>query len=103
MTPEEVELHFNAELDVVIETCPTSNLRIGAVPDAQAHPVHRFLASDVKLAIGADDPGIFDCTLADEVDWVHHHSDMDADALHARLGDPHHYRLGRRRAWRNGH
>ncbi len=92
-----------AELDVVIETCPTSNLRIGAVPDAQAHPVHRFLASEVKLAIGADDPGIFDCTLADEVDWVHRHSDMDADALHARLGDPYHYRLGRRRARRSGH
>lgn len=87
------------ELDVVVETCPTSNLRIGAVPDPQAHPIHRFLASDVRLAIGADDPGIFDCTLADEVDWVQRHTHMDAAALQARLGDPRHYRCGRRRAW----
>ena len=87
------------ELGVVIETCPTSNLRIGAVPDANAHPIHRFLASNVKLAIGADDPGIFDCTLADEVDWVHHHTGIDAEALQARLDDPRHYRCGRRRTW----
>ena len=86
-----------AELDVVIETCPTSNLRIGAVPNAQAHPIHRFLASNVKLAIGADDPGIFDSTLADEVDWVDRHTSMGTDALQKRLGDPHNYRLGLRR------
>ena len=107
-TPERLEdvhrrqdyvLNRLTELGVVIETCPTSNLRIGAVPDAKTHPVHRFLASDVKLAIGADDPGIFDSTLADEVDWVHQHTGMDASTLQSRLDDPRHYRFGRRRAW----
>ncbi len=83
-----------AALGTVVETCPTSNLRIGAVPDAKDHPVHRFLASDVRLAIGADDPGLFDCTLADEVDWVQRHSGMTPNALQARLGDPHDYRCG---------
>ena len=67
-----------AALGTVVETCPTSNLRIGAVPDAKDHPVHRFLASDVRLAIGADDPGLFDCTLADEVNWVQRHTGMTA-------------------------
>ena len=83
-----------AALGTVVETCPTSNLRIGAVPDAKDHPVHRFLASDVRLAIGADDPGLFDCTLADEVNWVRHHTGMTPDALQARLGDPRDYRCG---------
>ena len=91
-------LNHLSELGVVIETCPTSNLRIGAVPGPQAHPIHRFLASDVHLAIGADDPGIFDCTLADEIDWVQRHAGMDVAALHARLGDPRNFRCGRRRA-----
>ena len=83
-----------AALGTVVETCPTSNLRIGGVPNAQDHPVHRFLASDVRLAIGADDPGLFDCTLADEVHWVQHHTGMTANALQARLGDPRTYRCG---------
>lgn len=86
-----------AALGTIVETCPTSNLRIGAVPDAQNHPVHRFLAADVRLAIGADDPGLFDCTLADEVNWVQRHAGMTASALQARLGDPHDYRCGLRR------
>ncbi len=83
-----------ATLGTVVETCPTSNLRIGAVPDAKDHPVHRFLASNVRLAIGADDPGLFECTLADEVDWVQRHTDLTPDALQARLGDPRDYRCG---------
>lgn len=85
-----------AALGTVVETCPTSNLRIGAVPAAKDHPVHRFLASEVQLAIGADDPGLFDCTLADEVDWVQRHAGLTPDALQARLGDPRTYRFGPR-------
>jgi adenosine deaminase len=92
-----------SELGIVVETCPTSNLRIGAVPSAADHPVHRFLASDVNLAIGADDPGVFDCTLADEVDWVQRHTDLDAQALQVRLADPRNFRCGLRRAWRGVH
>ncbi|MFG0250869.1 MAG: hypothetical protein ACF8OB_18430 [Phycisphaeraceae bacterium JB051] len=75
-------------LGTVIETCPTSNLRIGGVPSPAEHPVHRFLESDVNLLIAADDPGIFNVTLADEVDWVNKHSPMDQSQLLKRLGDP---------------
>ncbi len=32
-------------LGTVIECCPTSNLRIGGVPDPSHHPLHRFLAT----------------------------------------------------------
>jgi hypothetical protein len=89
------------ELEVVIETCPTSNLLIGAVPDAAQHPIHRFLRSDVHLAIGADDPGVFDCTLESEVDWVAAHTELDEAALAKRLGDPRHYRFGLHRPLHN--
>ena len=66
---QDFAIHRLTELGAVIESCPTSNLRIGGVPDAAHHPIHRFLAADVNLVVGADDPGIFDSPLAAEVDW----------------------------------
>jgi hypothetical protein len=84
-----------AALGTVIETCPTSNLLIGGVPEPHHHPVHRFLASPVPLVIGADDPGIFETTLGEEVDWVLRHSGWTPQRLAQRLGDPLRFRLGR--------
>jgi hypothetical protein len=82
-----------AELGTVIETCPTSNLRLGGVPSPAQHPLHRFLASAVGLAVGADDPGIFDVTLAHEVDWAVAQSGMTATQFAHRLGNPRHFAL----------
>ena len=90
-----------ARLGTVIETCPTSNLRIGGVPDPAHHPIHTFLKSDVNLAIGADDPGIFNSPLAREIDWVLAHTNWTPKALANRLGDPRRFRLGRLRPSRN--
>ena len=84
-----------AELGAMIESCPTSNLRLGGVPDPASHPIHRFLNSPVGLAVCADDPGIFNSPLAAEVDWVARHADLDDDALTKRLGDPRRFRLQR--------
>ncbi|MEE2658647.1 MAG: hypothetical protein VX733_09105 [Candidatus Latescibacterota bacterium] len=81
-------------LGTVIESCPTSNRRLGNVPTDNLHPVHRFLRSEVNLVIGADDPGIFDSPLAEEVDWVARTSELAPDQLARRLGDPYRFRLG---------
>ena len=86
-----------AALGTVIESCPTSNLRIGKVPDPALHPLHHFLKTRVNLVIGADDPGIFASPLAAEIDWVLAHTGLDAAGLMRRLGDPRCFRLGRRR------
>lgn len=82
-----------AKLEVVIECCPTSNLRIGGVPDEKHHPIHRFLDSKVKLAICADDPGIFDSSLGSEIDWVLTHTKYKEKDLVKRLKDPICYKL----------
>jgi adenosine deaminase len=84
------------ELGTIIECCPTSNLRIGGVPDPTYHPLHRFLQSDVNLVICSDDPGSFDITLASEIDWVLTHTDFTEETLQKRLGDPRRFRLGQR-------
>ncbi len=85
-------------LSVAIESCPTSNLRIGGVPRPADHPVWRFLDHDVPLTISADDPGIFGVTLSDEIDWLLQHGQRDAATLASRLGDPRRLRLGQQRA-----
>lgn len=82
------------QLGTVIETCPTSNLRIGGVPDPAHHPIHTFLKSNVNLVIGADDPGIFDSPLASEIDWALTHTNWTPEALEKRLGDPRRFQLG---------
>ena len=84
-------------MGTVIESCPTSNLRIGGVPEPQAYPIFRFLETDVDLAICTDDPGGFDVTLEHEVEWVVRHGDWTRERLAERLGDPYRFRLGQRR------
>ena len=79
---------------VVIESCPSSNMRLGSVPGVAEHPVHRFLASDVPLVIGADDPGIFDSPLAAEVEWTAATSSLSRQQLARRLGDPRRFACG---------
>lgn len=80
-------------LGTVIECCPTSNLRIGSVPDVKHHPIHRFLGSKVKLAICSDDPGIFDSSLSAEVDWVVQNTTYTKEDLITRLENPMKYKL----------
>ena len=81
-------------LGTVIECCPTSNLRIGGIPDPVHHPLHRFLAHGVNLIVGSDDPGNFDVTLASEIDWVLTHTGMTEADLERRLGNPRRFALG---------
>lgn len=85
------------KLGTVVETCPTSNRLFGRVPAPAHHPVHRLLASGVNLVIGADDPGIFESPLAEEIDWVCRHTGKSAEQLARRLGDPRRFGLNRLR------
>jgi hypothetical protein len=52
--------------DAVIESCPTSNFRIGRIPSVEAHPLSRFVDSELDVCISTDDPGIFAIDLEHE-------------------------------------
>ena len=41
---------------VVCDVCPTSNVRLGAVPSMAEHPLPQMLAAGVKCSISTDDP-----------------------------------------------
>ncbi|MGK5530948.1 hypothetical protein [Streptomyces sp. URMC 129] len=76
----------------VIEVCPTWNRRIGGITDPACHPVHRFLSAGLTVAVSSDDPGLFGTTLADEVDWVCHHTGGGPDLRDHLIGPAWHSR-----------
>jgi len=51
---------------IVLDVCPTSNLRTGAVPDLAAHPLPRLLTAGVRCTVGTDDPAMFGTDLRRE-------------------------------------
>ena len=57
-----------AGLGSIIEVCPTSNIRIAGITEVEHHPVRRFVEFGLPFVVGSDDPGIFDTTLAEEID-----------------------------------
>lgn len=67
--------HLIAVRDVVIETLPVSNLRIGQIRHIQDHHILRWLKvegyaekgdADMNICMGSDDPGIFATDLKNE-------------------------------------
>jgi hypothetical protein len=83
--------------NVIVEVCPTSNLRIGAIPDFSQHPFHRFSEAGIPMAICTDDPGVFGVTLKDEIDLVAQSCGISETELQSRLGMAHEYRLSKER------
>jgi aminodeoxyfutalosine deaminase len=47
----------------VLDVCPLSNLRTGAVTSLENHPLPRLVAAGVRCSISTDDPAMFDTDL----------------------------------------
>ncbi len=62
--PKLLELLY--AMQVPLEICPTSNVRLGLYPDIAAHPIGILWKAGLFLTINTDDPPMFDTTLADE-------------------------------------
>lgn len=54
---------------VPLEVCPSSNVRLGIVPDLDRHPLPRLWAAGANVTVNSDDPPFFGTTLVDE---LHH-------------------------------
>ncbi len=48
---------------IVLDVCPLSNLRTGAVASLDDHPLPRLVAAGVRCSISTDDPAMFDTDL----------------------------------------
>ncbi len=48
---------------IVLDVCPLSNLRTGAVASLEEHPLPRLVAAGVRCTVSTDDPAMFDTDL----------------------------------------
>ncbi|HWQ15024.1 MAG TPA: adenosine deaminase [Roseiflexaceae bacterium] len=55
------------ERRVMLDVCPTSNVRTGAAPGLEAHPLRQLFDAGVRISINSDDPVFFSTTLCDEL------------------------------------
>jgi len=51
---------------IPLEICISSNVRTGAVPSLNEHPVRSLFDAGVEIVLNTDDPALFECTLAGE-------------------------------------
>lgn len=51
---------------VVLDVCPVSNLRTGAVPSLAEHPLPELVAAGVSCSVSTDDPAMFGTDLSAE-------------------------------------
>jgi aminodeoxyfutalosine deaminase len=54
------------EREIVLDVCPISNVRTGAVPSLERHPLRELRAAGVRCSVSTDDPAMFDTDLGRE-------------------------------------
>ena len=69
------------ERGVLIEVCPTSNLRTGVVAHWDQHPVIGLIDAGALVTINTDDPAMFDVSLAGEFSNLEQRLGLDDTAL----------------------
>jgi adenosine deaminase len=55
-----------AERQIVLNTCPTSNIVLGVFPGFDEHPLPQLREAGVRLTLGSDDPPYFGATIGGE-------------------------------------
>lgn len=70
-----------ARRGVVLDVCPSSNLRTGAVASWAAHPLRQLYDAGVTVTINSDDPTFFHTTITEEYRRVVTHFGFGADDL----------------------
>ncbi len=73
------------EREIVLDVCPTSNLRTGLVPDLAAHPLRALRAAGAVCSINTDDPVMFGTDLGREYEIAAQLGVDPADAYRAGL------------------
>ena len=76
-------LAYLAEHGVVLEVCPTSNVRTRAVASLEEHPLATLVGAGVPVTINSDDPPMFGTTLEAEYAVAARLLDLDADGVAA--------------------
>lgn len=70
-----------AEEQIVLETCPGSNISLGVYPDFAAHPFAALHKAGCLVTLNSDDPPFFHTSLASEYEIAEQHFGLDKVAL----------------------
>lgn len=68
---------------VLLELCPTSNLRTGVVAGAGRHPLRRMWDAGLLVCLNSDDPAMFQTDVAAEYRFAAHHHGFTPEELAA--------------------
>jgi adenosine deaminase len=55
-----------ARREIVLNTCPTSNVVLGVFPSFEAHPLPALRAAGIRVTLGSDDPPYFGASIGGE-------------------------------------
>jgi adenosine deaminase len=70
-----------AAREMVLDTCPTSNVVLGVYPSYEEHPLPVLRDAGVKVTLGSDDPPYFGATIEGEYEACAEHMGFDEDDL----------------------
>lgn len=59
-------LEYLSKTGVMLEVCPTSNVKLGIYPSYAKHPLKKLVESGCKICINSDDPILFKTNLTEE-------------------------------------
>lgn len=59
-------LRYLRETQLPIDMCPVSNVKTGAVPSLQAHPIRQYVEEGLLVTLNSDDPPMFGTSITNE-------------------------------------
>jgi len=70
-----------AEIGMVLDVCPSSNVGTGVVSSLEKHPVRKLFDAGVRVTLNTDDPPLFGTTLNREYRLLADYFDFTAEEL----------------------
>jgi adenosine deaminase/aminodeoxyfutalosine deaminase len=74
-------LEIMAEKQIPMEVCVSSNLRTGACPGLQEHPLRKFFDQGLMVTLNTDDPAMFQTSLTREYEIAQGQFDFSEEHL----------------------
>lgn len=66
-------MRYLKENRIIIEACPVSNVRTGAVGSINQHPIREFYDRGLMVTVNSDDPTLFNTDMNNEFFQLNHH------------------------------
>jgi adenosine deaminase len=69
------------DLNIPLEICPSSNIKLGLFPSIDKHPIKKLLELSVEISINSDDPPFMNTEIGREYDLVQKSFHLDNEEI----------------------